>query len=245
MGDLSLVRVVGPLEPFADGFAVELARQGYTPNSARLQMGLVAHLSRWLAAEGQGVAALGGVAIEAFVVSRRDAGYTSHLSGKALARLLAYLRGLGVLAPVAVASAVGPVEVLLGRYRCYLEVERGLVPEPARGYVDKVRPFLDGRVRADGLDLAALDAAEVIAFVVARCPQLGSSSAKLTVVALRSLLVYLHVEGQISRPLAGAVPSVASCGWRGCRRAWSPPRCEACLRRVTAKPPTADATSRS
>jgi site-specific recombinase XerD len=212
MGDLSWVRVVGPLEPFADGFAAELARQGYTPNSARLQMGLVAHLSRWLAAEGHGVAALGGVAIEAFLVSRRDAGYTSHLSGRALAPLLAYLRGLGVAVAVAVASAVGPVEVLLGRYRRYLEVERGLVCDAARGYVDKVRPFLDGRVGADGLDLADLDAAEVIAFVVARCPQLGSSSAKLTVVALRSLLVYLHVEGQISRPLAGAVPSVAS--WR-------------------------------
>lgn len=210
MADLSWVRVGGPLEPFADGFAAELARQGYTPNSARLQMGLVAHLSRWLAAEGQGVAALGGVAIEAFLVARRDAGYTSHLSGKALAPLLAYLRALGALPAVPVAPAVGPVEVLLACYRRYLEVERGLVCEAARGYVDKVRPFLDGR--PDGLDLADLDAGEVIAFVVARCPQLRSSSAKLTVVALRSLLVYLHVEGLISRPLAGAVPSVAS--WR-------------------------------
>jgi hypothetical protein len=41
-------RVVGPLEPFADGFAGELARQGYTVQTRRQQLGLVAHLSRWM-----------------------------------------------------------------------------------------------------------------------------------------------------------------------------------------------------
>ncbi|RUW29381.1 integrase, partial [Mesorhizobium sp. M2A.F.Ca.ET.015.02.1.1] len=40
------VRVQGPLAPFAAGFAGELARQGYTPLSAREQMRLVARLSR-------------------------------------------------------------------------------------------------------------------------------------------------------------------------------------------------------
>ena len=39
-------RVVGPLEPLAEGFANELARQGYTVHSRRQQLGLVAHLSR-------------------------------------------------------------------------------------------------------------------------------------------------------------------------------------------------------
>ena len=56
MIDPSRVRVSGPLESYACGFAVELSRQGYAPVSARLQLHLVAHLSRWLAGEELGAA---------------------------------------------------------------------------------------------------------------------------------------------------------------------------------------------
>jgi integrase/recombinase XerD len=44
------------------------------------------------------------------------------------------------------------------------------------------------------------------------CPRLGRRAAQLTVVALRSLLRFMHLEGALERSLAGAVPSVA--GWR-------------------------------
>ena len=53
--DPSRIRVLGPLAPFASGFAEELNRQGYTLSSARKQMWLLAHLSQWLVSEGLGV----------------------------------------------------------------------------------------------------------------------------------------------------------------------------------------------
>ncbi len=74
MTDPSRVRVTGPHEPFAAGFAAELARQGYTPGSASQQMRLTAHLSRWLAAKGKDAAALSSDAVEAFLASRRAPG---------------------------------------------------------------------------------------------------------------------------------------------------------------------------
>ena len=40
------VRVTGPLAPYAEGLAGELARLGFKPSSARLQMQVAAHLSR-------------------------------------------------------------------------------------------------------------------------------------------------------------------------------------------------------
>lgn len=106
----------------------------------------------------------------------------------------------------------GPVEELLSRFRRYLEQERGLVPAAARGYVDKVRPFVERFDGPNGLELERVDVAAVRGFVVDVCPRLGRSAAQLTVVALRSLLRYLHLEGELDRSLAGAVPSVA--GWR-------------------------------
>jgi hypothetical protein len=42
----------GPLAPYAEGLAGELARRAFKPSSARLQMQVAAHLSRWLAQAG-------------------------------------------------------------------------------------------------------------------------------------------------------------------------------------------------
>jgi len=214
MTDLSRVRVTGPLEPFAAGFAAELVDQGYSLQPAALQLRLLAHLSRWLAAERRDAAALNAAAVAAFLASRRAAGYSTHVADSSLRSVLVYLRGLGVVPVQEVLAPAGPVEVALARYHRYLVVERGLNEITVRVYVDAVRPFLVGRVAADGLglDLRSLGAGDVTAFVVARCPAQPRGAAKQTVTALRSLLVYLHVEGEIGRPLAAAVPSVA--GWR-------------------------------
>ena len=166
------------------------------------------------AGEGLGATELNTIEVERFQLARRAAGYMGLLSMKATQPILVYLRGLGVAPIQSPATASGPVEVTLERYRSYLTVERGLGAETARGYVDAVRLFLLGRALPDGLalDLEHLTAADVISFVVGRCPRQGRSAAKLTVTALRSLLGFLHVEGVIERSLAFAVPSVA------CRR---------------------------
>lgn len=106
----------------------------------------MAQVSRWLGAGGKQAAALNAVTVEAFVISRRAAGYSNHLTAGALRPLLVYLRGLGLLAEEDVLRPSGPVELVLESYRRYLLVERGLSVITARVYVDAVRPFLMGRV---------------------------------------------------------------------------------------------------
>jgi integrase/recombinase XerD len=212
--DPSRIRVLGPLSSFAAGFADQLAHQGYTLHSARSQMRLMAHLSRWLMAEELGAGDLRTAEVERFLRARRAAGYTRLFSIKAMLPMLAYLRDLGIAPTPQPAMPCGPVEEVLERYRNYLTGERGLEHATTGDYVGAVRPFLHGRVSPDdvALDLRHLSAADVIAFVVARCPHQSRGAAKLTVTALRSLLGFLHVDGSIERPLALAVPSVA--GWR-------------------------------
>jgi len=212
MRDPSRVRVTGALESYALGFAGELARVGYTPNSAALQLGLMAHLSRWLEENDLVPEQLSAAEVERFLSARRAAGYTNHTSGRGLEPLLGYLRGLGV-APLAEGPVLSAVELLLARYRDHLTVERGLAAGTARGYVDLVRAFVASRVGRDGeLDLAGLTPSEVLGFVVAECQRRPRRQAKLLVTALRSLLRYLHVEGLVVRSLAQVVPSVAF--WR-------------------------------
>jgi integrase/recombinase XerD len=214
MNDPSRVRSSGPLKPFAAGFASELARQGYTRDSACMQVRLMAHVSRWLASEGLDAGGLCPTEVDRFLCARRRAGYKSKLTEKAMQPMLTYLRRLGAVPVPPVVAPDGPVEEVLEKYRDYLTVERGLGRPTARGYIDSVRPFLQGRVSPDGLSLALsrLSAADVRKFVVARCPSQSRSPAKLTVTVLRSFLGFLHVEGITTRPLGAAVPSVA--GWR-------------------------------
>lgn len=217
------MRVSGPLEEFAPGFATELLRQGYTPHSARLQMHLMAHLSRWLADEGLEARRLGAAEVERFVNARRAAGHVNHRGSRALDPLLVHLRELGVVPAPSAPASDGPVTEMLERYRHYLTVERGLARTTAHGYVHAVRPFLENRVAEGdrGLDLE-LSPADVTAFVVARCAQQSRGAAKMTVTALRSLLGFLHLEGAIREPLATAVPSVAARRLTGLPKGLSP-----------------------
>jgi site-specific recombinase XerD len=212
MADPSRVRICGPLEPYAHGFAAELSRQGYTPVSSAFQLQLMAHLSRWLAKEGLECGGLTPAVVEAFLTGRRAIGYTNYCSPKALSPLLKYLRGLDVLPPPSPDVPQTPAEALLEGYWHYLTVERGLATSTIRGYVDMVRPFLVGRATIDGLGLKHLTPGDVTAFVLAECPRRSRGSAKLIVTALRSLLGYLHVSGVLEKSLQAAVPSVA--GWR-------------------------------
>lgn len=57
-----------------------------------------------------------------------------------------------------------------------------------------------------------MTAAEVSAFVLAEASRRQGTSIRSVATALRSLLVFLHVEGMLERSLAGAVPGVGA--WR-------------------------------
>jgi hypothetical protein len=76
MADVSGVGVPGPLGPFVGGFAAVLSRQGYEPQPVGKQVGLLAALSRWLAAEGVVVSGLSSEVAERFCAARRAAGRT-------------------------------------------------------------------------------------------------------------------------------------------------------------------------
>lgn len=205
----SIVR--GPLEPYAVGFVEELHRRGYSSSGAGQHVCFIAHLDRWMLGVGIGVGELSEPVMQRYLEQRRAAGYREYLSVKALAPLLDYLMPLGVLPP-AEPVALGPVEELLDCYRRYLLLERGLTAGTVRGYVDNVRPFVAARVCGSALDLAEIDAAAVTEFVSEACPGRAVGSAKLIVCALRSLLRWLHLTGQVPTPLAAVVPATA--GWK-------------------------------
>jgi len=207
------VRWMGPLEPFAEGYASELAGLGYTSESIPQRLRLVARLSAWLGEKGLGVDALTAERVSEFVADLRASGYRLHRSSRALEPLLARLRCLGVLGlPDAAEREPGPVGVLLARYEAYLLSQRDLARSSVRIYLGAARAFLADRLTPDGLALKDLTAREVTTFVLRTCTARQPGKAKTTATVLRSLLRFLHVDGVTPRSLVAAVPSPAS--WR-------------------------------
>jgi integrase/recombinase XerD len=120
--------------------------------------------------------------------------------------------------PTSAVLPVAPVEELAERYRDYLLGERGLAPSTVRYYARIATVFLGEACVGDGeLDLAGVSAGAVGRFLLERSSARSTGTVKNTVVALRSLLVFLHVEG-LTGDLTGLVPSVAPRG-RGLPRA--------------------------
>ena len=202
------VRVSGPLARFADGFRVDLIERGYSLWRAQEQLYLLAHVSRWMEAEGLELAELTPATLEGYFVWRRREGYRKSLSPLSLRRALTYLDDLGVL-PVEDAVA-SQVDGLLEEFRCYLLQERGVAARTVELYEPAARLFLSGRSEPLADDLARLSRADVNTFVLREARRRSARSAEMMVRSLRALLRFLHVQGVIAEPLAAAVPSVAS-----------------------------------
>jgi len=213
MNDPRRVRVSGPLVAYRDGFAEELAGQGYTAGSAQHQVLLMAHLSRWLESRGLGVADLTPDRAQEFLAARRADGYSLELSWRGLTPLLGYLRGLGVAPAQPEPVASTPAERLTGDYRSYLVRERGLATTSVCRYLGTARLFLSECEHRGGLDLGRLSAGDVTDFVIRHCRQRRTASARALVTGLRSLLRFLFLEDYTQCQLAQAVPTAT--GWAG------------------------------
>jgi hypothetical protein len=83
MSDPLRIQLSGPLSVFAAGFLEELLGRGYRPGTAARQLQLMAHRSRWMAADGLEPGDLGRVEIERFVRARRATGRVQLASARA------------------------------------------------------------------------------------------------------------------------------------------------------------------
>ena len=141
----------GPLAVYAEGFAAEMSRRGYSPSAVHLRLWLLHSLSRWLEEQDLAPSELTSQHVERFVADRRARGLKSWVSLRSLALPMEYLCSVGVVAPPAEPLRDGPVEGVLAGYRRYLVMERGLAATTIAEYEVVARLFLTRRVAAAGL----------------------------------------------------------------------------------------------
>lgn len=187
-----------PLGPWLDSFVERLAELEYTPGSRRSNVILAADLGRWMAGRDISVGSLTESVVEAYVRQRR----TQHERRHAAASLmLAHLRANGVTPPSA--DRLAPV-AHERRYAAYMQKERGAAAGTIEGYLAVVRDFLGRRFGAGEVDLAALTASDVGAYLVERAPALAPKTLAFRAGALRSFFRFLFLEGETATDLATA-----------------------------------------
>jgi hypothetical protein len=169
----------GPLAPYAAGYESWLATRGYSRWTVAHRLWQLDLLSRWLEREGLSPSELTTERVEAFLVARRAAGYSSWVSVRSTVLPLAYLCEVGVVLAVgASAEADDPLERVLADYRRYLLDERALKEHTVLGYVSAARLFLEGVMDADGSALEQLTAAEVSSFLARECARRSVAGAR-------------------------------------------------------------------
>jgi site-specific recombinase XerD len=204
-------RKPGLMGPFVEGFRSRLVELGYTPGSTRGLLKGVGQLGRWMETERVQVDRLGIAEIDAFTRARLAGGFRRVPSRSGLVLLLDYLREVGavVVGPLASLSVL---DAMVGEYRQWLVVERGLAPPTVTRYETLARRFLGMHVDADGaVVIGDLTGADVSGFLRAECARLSVGAAKGRVADLRSLLRFLYLQELTPLALANSVPPVA--GW--------------------------------
>ncbi len=205
--DASHVRVSGPLSGWAPGLIGWLAESGFGRQAQINHTRRLALLSGWLERDGLDPVVVDEALIAGLLVEHQREGRGRSLTGRSFRLVLEFLRAHGVVPPPS--RAPTPVDVLLGGYRDYLAVERGLRATTITIYTGTARLFLSLACDADPSRVESLTAADVARFVARVAEGRRASSVNAIVCGVRALLRWFYAAGLIATPLAQATPWLA------------------------------------
>ncbi len=202
---------IGPLGPYVDGFAEQLAVQGYTAATTKEKRRLIAHLSRWLERHDLPLPTLDEVGVKQFLADRGPS-QVRHGDARTCKMLLGYLRELGRIPPLSEVIDDTPLGRIESGFKHYLVAERGLSAATVINYSPTVDRFLKECFGAGEVDLGELSPRDVHRFLLRHAPRVSRGRAKLMATALHSFFGFLRQRGDISSDLASAIP--ATTNWR-------------------------------
>jgi len=202
----------GPLACHVEGFAAQLAGQGYAQNTVRAKCDLLADLSRWLQRRRLSLAALDEGRLTQFQASRLSRDKARRGDPATGQQLLQYLRGHDDISAAVQNIDRSPAACLTRDFEEFLHSERGLSRSTVVSYLPIVQRFLDERSGRKALRLEQLRPQDLHGFILRQVQRVSRSHGKGVVTALRAFLRFLLQRGAIQTDLASTLPGVAN--WR-------------------------------
>ena len=206
-------RATGPLASYLVSFVTSLIDQQFAASVIYIKVQHALAFDRWLAERDVVLADLGEVHIERYQHRsrrrhQRICTETWRRECNHITQLLQFLRDHGVC-PVARIETTAAND-LAARYQQHLQDQQGLATTTIKRYRTIAKRFLHERFGRGVVDLRALCAGDMIAFVRRRAKCLQPPAIKCVVTAIRSFLRYAQYRGEVAPALAAAVPIVAA-----------------------------------
>ena len=217
----------GPLVSYLDSFARHLDEQGFKRHLISRQIRVTATFSQWLAAEAVAAQDVTDEHLERFFQGPRRQQSIQRGEYATLRRFIDFLRELGVIHPLPHHRQATPIQQAVDSFTSYLRQERGLSEKTLIQYGPFIAHFLFERFGHGAVEVAALRAGDVIAFIKQQATRLSPARAKVATTALRSYLRYLHACGAIQLDLVAAVPTVPNWSLSGIPQAITPDQLQA------------------
>jgi site-specific recombinase XerD len=208
--DLPQIIHQGPLCSVIPSYAAILSHQGYSQQSAHLQLRFLTDLDQWLHRQRLQISDLTEPTIHRYMRSRHQRFRRRRDDQSILRRLLHLLHTQGLLPKEVPPSLDNPRQRVEHDFDRYLSEERGLSIATRINYRPFVQRFLSAQFGDKPVRFADLNANDVIRFIRNQAPHLSPKLAGLLVCALRSFFRYLRHRGDISIDLAACVPAIAN-----------------------------------
>ena len=200
---------VGPLSRYIEPYIAFVNELGFAPRSVYEQIRVIVMFSRSLLRSNREIRDLDESVTERFLFDEVRGRWPHKAARATLRRLLALLRGIGVVPAGKLSLSPNPSQQLTEDYRHFLQAERALSPATIDGRVRFIEKFLSEVFGARTLKLSKLGPTDVTAFVQRHARRHSSSYARKLVTAMRSFLRYLRYQGLVEVDLDKAVPRVA------------------------------------
>lgn len=224
------------LDPFFASFEQELSSKNYKPSTLESYRYLLRRLGHLLDNEGIAPTSL---STELAVEFARQLPVSAKARVKVpnLARLLVeHLIAIGVATRLPLSAAQAERKELLGNLELYLLRQRGLSPRSTKHVLGFAARFLAHRFGESMLDLSALSARDVVAFMEHVLARKTPYRDKTLSTHLRSFFQYLFAQGLTTTNLALCVPSVRKPWGARLPRYLSPDDVEAVLASAATNP---------
>jgi integrase/recombinase XerD len=224
------------LDPYFASFEESLSSRNYKPETLTNYRYLLRRFGRLLDIEGIAPSALTpDLAVE--LGRRLPTTPKSQIKIPNLARLfVAHLIEIGVATRPALTPAQAERNELLSNFESYLLRQRGLSPRSVYHVLRFADRFLDHRFGDHMLDLAALNARDVVAFMEHLLSRKRPFRDKTPATHLRSFFQYLFAQGLTTTNLSLCVPRAHKPWGARLPRHLSPDEVEAVLASVRANP---------
>ncbi len=198
----------GPIGAHINTYEKILYDQGYSKQTSRYKIRLIANFSKWLQQQDIKAKDINKKIIDRYLKYKKQFTKIRHGDQFELNKLLNFLGKLEIFDSKVLDKARSDCQQVEDDFKKYLFEERNLAPATVLNYLPIVHTFLVDRFCNNPIQFNKLHVKDITGFILRHMSTYRNKRAKLMVTAIRGFLKYLLFRKKINTDLSICVPTV-------------------------------------